>query len=1330
MTIKNYKIISEIAKTNFSIVYLGLNINRNEQVVVKELNFDFSKQRDFINYLRREAEFLKRINHKNVVKFLDYFEDNNKAYLILEFIEGKNIREYIQEKGILNYYDAENIFKQMCHSVLELHSMGIVHKDIKPSNFLIDNNGIIKLIDLGISIDLVKQDPNKERTFTEAFASPEQINGNEKLDVRTDIYSLGKTYYYLLTSRLPEGETVLIYKQNIENEVKEFRDPRIFNLNIPVKTVEIITKCLQKDRNKRYQSIKLILEDLEKESRNNEENSDFDFVEHFEGNFVLDKNIDDSEKVPKYWSLNVRFNKLKLKPKNPTYIINLLHNYINRGNPTLCSLKLARWISTKFPNTIEEKSDGVSFKFEIISQNNNNYLEIKQFLSLAAAIQNSLLILLKSRILFLFDSEFSFTVETKYQEFFKVVLEDFLELTKNYFYLTDHNFKEPSVFVNDFTKSNSIKFLIGENDALSNSVSLAEIKKTSSYFVINTSIPVPYIFNEDENAKNSLLYFLNNIFRFKDFRPGQLKIITRALSLKNTVGLLPTGAGKSLCYQIMMFLQPAPIIVVEPIKSLIVDQLYNLKKFLIDRVNIVTSDQSTDERNSIQDSFSQGKFLCLYVSPERFQTEKFRDYLKTLIKNFPISYAVIDEAHCVSEWGHDFRTSYLGLAQTIRKYSNHNGFIPTFYALTGTASEIVLRDILSDLEILDEYKDAVIRNYTFDRKELRLSVVKCSSLNKFKELCKIFNILSNNFNLSSPYDLFKSNKIGSGLIFCPHVNSTDFSVAYLNKKIGEFFSLNLIGVEENSKIILSPNCPRCGSKMRLRINHRDQSKFWGCSRFPDCRGTLEFKNNNGLNEQVDFDIKHFQGIGMFSGTPIIGFNRNSWDSYKKEIQMKFIEDKIFCMISTKSFGMGVDKPNVRYTIHYNLPQSIESFYQEAGRAGRDGKTAYCYVIFSDDNPAYDNRFLDISKKADELWTTNQNSNSDIGRNLFFQREAYFGENYEKEKILDLLNSYIYEELKHLNILSVKEIEIPDANKNEKFLFRLKSFGLINDYYIKYYPNRGNSLNSSIVISLQRLNPNEYSKNLVDYFKVRNEKLFAEKIESELEKITFNDIHQEIKYCVNKIISFVYEKIEPQRRASLRNIVDACRSKSDEEFRNKVLRYLSPDEEINIEFNIFPNSKNFEDWIRIINKAISSEQIDKFLGVTLRILESYPQEPGLIYVSFALRMLLPNEKQNLIIEDLIAFIRFYKTYFGNTQLDLTLISVLELLFKHSNRDEVFIKILKIIVKNIENKNSLMKLASLRTNCTKTKLNLQIILLAQIRGKFIINKLNLGKYEKRR
>lgn len=1326
MNSNKYKIIKELSKTNFSIIYLANDKISDKPVVIKELNFDLSYQREKITFIRREAEYLQKITHKNVVKFLEYFEENNSAYLVLEYIEGTSIDKYIKSKRLIKYDEAENIFKQMCLAILEIHKYGIIHRDIKPGNFLIDKNDVVKLIDFGISIDIIKQDPSSEKVYTRNFASPEQISGNEPLDIRTDIYSLGKTFYFLLTGRFTEDTTILLNKQNFENEITEFKDPRYVNPDIPIKDIEIIKKCLQNDKRKRYQSVKQILEDLETEVTTNDEYKDFNLYENFEGSFVLDKNYGDSDNAHK-WTLQLNLKRVKLKPKNPDFILNLLHNYINRGNPTLCSLKLAYWIVDNFPDSVVDFSDEISFNFKI--KDSVVMKEINQLLSLAAALQNTLLILLRNRIISFSDYELAFEIDERFQGLLKVVIDDFLELAENYFTLNNLEFVKPAILINDKLASNPIKIIIGQNNYTNNAVLLNENDNISTFFKIKASIPSPYIINNEESFNKALLYFLNNIFRFKEFRFGQLKIIKRALTLKNTVGLLPTGAGKSLCYQLIMFLQPAPIVIIEPIKSLIDDQLHNLKKFLINRVNIITSNQPSNEREFVQNSFSEGKYLALYVSPERFQISLFRKYLNTLIQQFPIAYAVIDEAHCVSEWGHDFRTSYLGLAKTIRKYCNHYGFIPTFYALTGTASEIVLKDILNDLEILDDYENAVIRNHTFDRQELKFSIIKCSSEKKFEALKSIFDNISKNLRANSVVDLFKPNKHGCGLIFCPHVNSTNYSVSYLNKKIGETFSLDLLGVEEESKRSISPKCPRCGSDMKVRKNRKDLSKFWGCSRYPNCKGTINIDNFQSHGGEFDYDIKHFRGLGMYSGKPIQGFNSKNWESYKKEIHMKFIKDEISCMISTKSFGMGIDKPNVRYTIHYNLPQSIESFYQEAGRAGRDGKTAYCYIIFSDDSPDVDNKFLDISKKADELWSLQHNSYSDIGRNLYFQKEAYIGEIDEIKKVKSLLLTYIYPNLNKIATLQSTEIEIPDADKNEKYLFRLKTFGLIDDYVIDYYQNF-NKIFSNIRITIVKLNSGEYLRYLIDYFKIRNEKLLAEKIETEIKTFNFTSIEDEIEYCISKIISFVYEKIEPQRRASLRNIVDACRSETIEEFRKKILRYLSPDEEINFDFNLFPNSKNYEDWISIINKAINSNQLDKYLGVTLRIIESYPQEPGLFYISFIIRMLLPNENQNLIKEDLIAFIRFYKMHIGTSKLDSALLTLLIIVMQYSDRDNILDKLLMVIVKNISRKDYLLNLNISNPKCIQTKFRLQTIILALIRGKLKIKKPNLGKYEYRR
>ncbi|MCS7054197.1 MAG: protein kinase [Ignavibacterium sp.] len=1325
MQIKSYKILKELASSNFSKVYLAENLSSNQNVVIKELNTDLVTFNEFISHLRREAEYLKQISHKNVVKFLDYFEEKDKAFLVLEYIKGMNLNDYLKSKRLLSYIEATQIFEQMCLAVLEIHKNGIIHKDIKPNNFIIDDNNIVKLIDLGISIDVIKQDPNNQQAFTRLYASPEQIKGEKILDRRTDIYSLGKTFYFLLTGRHPDGETTLIHKQVIENEIKEFKDPRYFNLNIPQEIIDIIKKCLKENRDDRYQTVKQILDDLKSISEIEKTKNDFNIIENFESNFLLDKNFPSHFFEKKYWQLKIKFNDFILRPKNPTFIINLLYNYINRGNPTLCSLKLANWICDKYFDLVKNNTDSVSFKFEILDDKNERLKEISDYLSLSSAIQNSLIILLQNRIISFFDEELSFTIENEYQELFTVVLEDFLELSENFFLLANHDFRKPKIKINE-KNTNSIKFYIKPRNFNDYGVSLYEIDSNNNSFRIKSSVPVPYKFKDDKAADKYLTYFLNNIFRFRNFRYGQNKIIKRALSLKNTIGLLPTGAGKSLCYQLIMFLQPAPIIIVEPIKSLIIDQHYNLNKFLIDRVEKITSEQSTAEREQIQKFFSEGRYLAIYISPERFQSETFRNYLRDLVNKIPISYAVIDEAHCVSEWGHDFRTSYLDISQTIRRYCNHYGFIPTFYALTGTASEIVLRDILADLEILEEMNDAVIRNYTFDRKELKFEVRKTSSYDKFNQLCDIFSEISKKLKASSPAELFKSQNFGAGLIFCPHVNSTNFSVKSINKKLGETYSLKILGVEEESKEIISPKCPRCNSDMKLRTNRIDGSRFWGCSRFPNCRVTIDLILLNG-QEKIDFSIKHFEGLGMFAGKRIERFSQGSWNSYKNIIQMKFIEDKISCMISTKSFGMGIDKPNIRYTIHYNLPQSIESFYQEAGRAGRDGKNAFCYIIFSDDNPKVDDSFLDISKKADEIWELKNNSDSDISRNLFFQNEAYIGEMNEKRNIKNLMENYIYPKLNNLKIFESTEISIPNAEYNEKFLFRLKSFGLITDYVIDYSNIRGQGLRSSMKIKIIRLNPKDYTRNLLNYFKVRREKLFAEKIESEIKNISFTNLEEEIEYCIYKLISFVYEKIEPQRRASLRNMVDACRSMSNEEFRRKVLRYLSPDEEINFEFSIFPNSQNFKDWLNIIKKAMESNQVDKFLGVTLRIIESYPQEPGLLYISFALRMLLPNEDKKLIENEFRAFIRFYSeaNLFGD--LETAIVKVFEILLTKSKRDDIFNDILSLAIKHIR-KDNLIKLAFIETSLSKTKVFLLTILLKSINEKLKVKQINLGKYER--
>ena len=201
------------------------------------------------------------------------------------------------------------------------------------------------------------------------------------------------------------------------------------------------------------------------------------------------------------------------------------------------------------------------------------------------------------------------------------------------------------------------------------------------YFKISTTNTIKYKlkFGSKETDESSLLFLVWNIFLQNDesldfktlsFREGQLPIIANALSKNDTIGLLPTGSGKSVCYQLSAILQPAISFVVCPIKSLMYDQKADLDSAFFSRINHITSDDDGEDKEKIQNEFGQGKYFFIFISPERFQLKTFRQYFSAVNKEFNIAYAVIDEVHCLSEWGHDFRTSYLNLSNAIQRTYN------------------------------------------------------------------------------------------------------------------------------------------------------------------------------------------------------------------------------------------------------------------------------------------------------------------------------------------------------------------------------------------------------------------------------------------------------------------------------------------------------------------------------------------------------------------------------------------------------------------------------------------------------------------------------------
>ncbi|MDD4211460.1 MAG: DEAD/DEAH box helicase [Clostridia bacterium] len=230
------------------------------------------------------------------------------------------------------------------------------------------------------------------------------------------------------------------------------------------------------------------------------------------------------------------------------------------------------------------------------------------------------------------------------------------------------------------------------------------------------------------------------MFGHEEFNDGQFEIIANILSLKSTVGLLPTGSGKSVCYQLPCLMQPAISFVVSPLKSLMIDQDIELREtFFIERVGYISSSLNAGERERVLEDFKQKRFLFVMIAPERFRISAFKNALREMAAQFNIGYSVIDEVHCLSEWGHDFRYSYLYLAQTIKSILLPRD--PVYIALTATASINVLKDICAELNI-DRGKNVItLKNFT--RPKLNFYVAN-SGNDKIPVLLSIVNNNENN----------------------------------------------------------------------------------------------------------------------------------------------------------------------------------------------------------------------------------------------------------------------------------------------------------------------------------------------------------------------------------------------------------------------------------------------------------------------------------------------------------------------------------------------------------------------------------------------------------
>lgn len=707
------------------------------------------------------------------------------------------------------------------------------------------------------------------------------------------------------------------------------------------------------------------------------------------------------------------------------------------------------------------------------------------------------------------------------------------------------------------------------------------------FHIAHSSFPVDAVVARslEEPKEKDLEYFLQYLFRKPSFWEQQYEGIVRALQGKDTLLLLPTGAGKSLVYQLASLLLPGRTVVIDPLISLMEDQIDNLAILGIDRCVSITS-QMTDpvDRSRAITLFGQGEYLFAYVAPERFQTSEFRDSLRTLTVHSPIALIVVDETHCVSEWGHDFRTAYLNIGRTSRIYCESNGNVPPLLGLTGTASRAVLKDVQRELQI-PEF-GAVITPKSFDRPNLKFSIIHSTSKEKMARLIGYLGQrLPSLFGMTnSTLQQTRGEKTYSGLIFCPHIG-------------GEF------GIE------------RVSNEIRQQLSIHNE---------------------------------------IYGGRPPKHWHRGQYSHHKQRVAKAFKRNRLSLLVCTKGFGMGIDKPNIRYTIHFNIPPSIESFYQEAGRAGRDKKRAYCYVIVSIDDSDRLKKLLRpetrIEEMAEIVSNTPWEENDDVTRNLYFHTKSFRGIAKEEEDVDDILEGLGDLSRKGELVLEtpakiIARATDPDQPRQiarqmaEKALHRLLLIGIVSDYMIDYNSNE-------FTVRLSGADKDQIVRTYGEYVGRYNYDR-GQKEAKKASQLVHLPMPEFVKAMLDLLLCFIYEVIERGRRTALSNMVEVCTgSKTDKEIRETILRYLTATEySERLEEVIASKNAGIVRCRNLVVSVRSPNEAAELRGQVSRYLESSPDHPGLLMLRALSEALSRDKDIETVRENFTASVSFALSTYG-------------------------------------------------------------------------------------
>ena len=648
----------------------------------------------------------------------------------------------------------------------------------------------------------------------------------------------------------------------------------------------------------------------------------------------------------------------------------------------------------------------------------------------------------------------------------------------------------------------------------------------------------PFAAADPDDTSVALTQILRGVFAKHHFLEGQFEAVTETLAGRDCAVLLPTGAGKSMIYQIAGLCMPGRTLIVDPLVALIEDQILSLGRHGMDRAVGITA--SANRLGEAADAH------FVFVAPERLQRQTFRDELTERGRVLPVNLAVIDEAHCVSEWGHDFRTAYLNFGKVLRRCCDGALGSPPLLALTGTASRAVLTDVLFQLGIVNTHEHTLVRPVSFDRPELSYHVT--------------------------------------------HATPADSQAALR----GELRAM--------------PSRFRMPAASFFEPTGRDSDTYSGIVFVTTVRG------RRGLSAVID-DIRELAPTAVrYSGRAPKDVSWAEWNAEKAANADSFKGNDATVIVTTKAFGMGIDKSNVRWVVHYGLPMSIEGYYQEVGRSGRDRRQAHCVLIVTE-HDSQRNRVRLNDEPPETTPKIRRSERDDIHTALWFHAQSFPPQQQELQRVLRLYDR-----------LASGDTELPlgsgedNDGDNERALHRLSILGVIDDYTLE---GRGRSTKATTRRRDPR--PADIADNLLSFVE-RSQPGRSSAVRSKL-STPHRTLRDAVDNCAAALIGLVYETIERSRRRSLREmwLIAADAATSDPEvIRQRVLEYLTEGDVSPVALQLAERTSFvFSDWIPAWESIASTEDAKEWRAAAARLLGSYPDHPGLLASRGLAEALLPN-----------------------------------------------------------------------------------------------------------